>query len=400
MKKKIATPDYGKVASAIGKFKSRGITVLPPDVNESSFTFTPNAEKNSITYGLRGITRVSTDIINQIMANRPYTSFEDFMEKNHTNKLQTINLIKSGAFDSLEGSRIDLMRRYIDSVADKKQRLTLQNMPMLIEYNLLPQELEQQKKLFLFNKFLKKNKQDSYYLLNDAAVNFISVNTDPDIIIDGVKVLQKDWDNIYKKMMDPARNYLKERKDEMLEKLNNTLFNELWEKYATGNISKWEMESISFYYHEHELTDTTMRLDNYFELPEEPQVDRTFTTKSGQEITIYKTNLIAGTVIDKNKMKNSITLLTTDGVVNVKIYKNQFAMYDRQISEIGADGKKHVLEKSWLTRGNLLMIQGIRRGDSFVPKCYKDSIYPVISKINHINDDGSFDLQYERMEVN
>lgn len=392
--------NYGKVASAIGKFKSRGITVLPPDVNESSFTFTPNAEKNSITYGLRGITRVSTDIINQIMANRPYSSFEDFMEKNHTNKLQTINLIKSGAFDSLEGSRVDLMRRYIDSIADKKQRLTLQNMPMLIEYNLLPQELEPQKKLFLFNKFLKKNKQDSYYLLNDAAVNFVSKNADPDIIIDGVKVLQKEWDVIYKKKMEVARDYLKEHKDEMLKRLNDTLFNEEWEKYAIGNISKWEMESISFYYHEHELTDATMRLDNYFELPEEPQVERTFTAKNGQEITIYRTSIIAGTVIDKNKMKNSITLLTTDGVVNVKIYKNQFAMYDRQISEIGADGKKHVLEKSFFQRGTLLLVQGIRRGDSFIPKCYKDSIYPVISKINHVNDDGSFDLQYERMEVN
>lgn len=391
--------NYGKVASAIGKFKSRGIDVLPPNINESSFTFTPNAEKNSITYGLRGITRVSTDIINQIIANRPYSSFNDFMEKNHTNKLQTINLIKSGAFDSLEGDRTELMRQYIDSITDKKQRLTLQNMPGLIEYDCIPEEMVFYKKLFSFNKFLKKNKDGNDYTLNEAAINFIANNFSVDLIDGGDRISQKTWDNVYKKAMEPMRNFLKEHEDEMLNSLNQKLFDEQWEKYAVGNISKWEMEAISFYYHDHELLNHKMRLDNFFELPDEPQVDRQFTSKSGQEITIYKLSLIAGTVIDKNKLKNTITLLTPEGVVNVKIYKNQYSMFDRQLSEKGEDGKKHVLETSWFTKGTLLLIQGIRRNDTFVPRHYKGSIYPVISKINEVREDGSFDLQYERIEI-
>lgn len=399
VKKKIATPDYGKVASAIGKFKSRGIDVLPPDINESSFTFTPNAEKNSITYGLRGITRVSTEIINQIIANRPYASFDEFMEKNHTNKLQTINLIKSGAFDSLEGDRVELMRHYIDSIADKKQRLTLQNMPGLIEYDCIPEEMAYYKKLFSFNKFLKKNKNGNDYILNEAAINFIANNFDADYIVNGNSIPQKTWDNLYKKAMEPMRDYLKENKDALLKELNQKLFDEEWSKYATGNISKWEMESISFYYHDHELTNHSMRLDNFFELPDEPRIEKTFTTKGGQEITMYELSLIAGTVIDKNKLKNSISLLTPDGVVNVKIYKNQYSLFDRQISVKNPDGSKTVLEKSWFQKGTLLLIQGIKRGDSYVPKHYKSSVYPVISKINEVREDGSFDLQFERIEV-
>lgn len=398
-KKRIKNVDYGRIATAIGRFKDFGINVNPPDINKSTFTFTPDVEKNIITYGLRGITRVSTDIINQIIANRPYSSFNEFMEKNHTNKLQTINLIKSGAFDCLEPDRMALMRQYIDSIVDKKERLTLQNMPSLIEYGCIPEEMKFYKKLFSFNKFLKQNKEGTDYALNEAAINFIANNFSADLISGGDKISQKTWDNAYKKAMEPMRDYLKAHKDELLKELNQKLFDEQWEKYATGNISKWEMESISFYYHDHELLNHQMKLDNFFELPDEPQIDRQFTTKSGQEITMYKLSLIAGTVIDKNKLKNSITLLTPEGVVNVKIYKNQYSMFDRQLSVRGEDGKKHVIEKSYFTKGTLLLIQGIRRNETFVPKHYKDSIYPVISKINKVREDGSFDLQYERIEV-
>ena len=44
-------------------------------------------------------------------------------------------------------------------------------------------------------------------------------------------------------------------------------------------------------------------------------------------------------------------------------------------------------------------MQGIRRGDNFIPKKTRSSIYPVISKITEVRDDGSLALQLERMEV-
>ena len=36
-------------------------------------------------------------------------------------------------------------------------------------------------------------------------------------------------------------------------KVNNILFDDVWKKYAEGNVSKWEMDSVSFYSHKHEL---------------------------------------------------------------------------------------------------------------------------------------------------
>ncbi|MBO7421922.1 MAG: hypothetical protein J6T99_00860, partial [Oscillospiraceae bacterium] len=47
---------------------------------------------------------------------------------------------------------------------------------------------------------------------------------------------------------------------------------------------------------------------------------------------IYKISRIAGTVVDKNKDKGQVILLTPDGVVTVKVWKNQFAEMDKQIT--------------------------------------------------------------------
>ena len=76
-KKVKKTVDYGKISMAIGRFKNYGIEVLPPDINKSTYTFTPDETSNTINYGLRGITRISDDLIKEIINNRPYDSIQD-----------------------------------------------------------------------------------------------------------------------------------------------------------------------------------------------------------------------------------------------------------------------------------------------------------------------------------
>lgn len=397
-KKANKTVDYGKISSAIGRFKKYGVQVLPPDINFSKYTFTPDESKNTINYGLRGITRISNDLIRTIIFNRPYSSLDDFLARVKTNKTQAISLIKAGCFDEVEKiDRKEIMRNYLDSITEKKQRLTLQNMQALIDYEIIPDEMLFYAKLFSFNKFLKKKKLDSYYLLNEPAINFLDKHFSVDYITDGDKISQKVWDKLYDKSMNPMREYLKKNKEEMLAKLNNAYFQELWEKYALGTVSKWEMESLSFYYHDHEILSCKENYDNFFDLPEEPVVLNSWFTKSGMEIKTYQLYTIAGTVIKKDKGHNTISLLTKDGVVNVKIYKNQFAQYDKQVSSINEEGAKKILEKSWFTKGTLLIIQGFRRGQDFVPKKTKYSSFPIITKILNINEDGSLDLQYDRL---
>ena len=104
------------------------------------------------------------------------------------------------------------MENYLFSIADQKQRLTLQNMQMLISKELIPEDMAFYGKLFLFNKFLKTCKNGIFYTLIPAAIDFISNNFDADLIDNGEVILQKTWDNVYKKAMEPMREYLKNHK--------------------------------------------------------------------------------------------------------------------------------------------------------------------------------------------
>ena len=91
------------------------------------------------------------------MDGRPYTSVADLTSRVKINKAQVINLIKSGAFDSF-GDRVQIMRQYINSISDTKQRITLQNMKMLIDFGLIPDEYDMQRRVYNFNKYVKKLK--------------------------------------------------------------------------------------------------------------------------------------------------------------------------------------------------------------------------------------------------
>ena len=407
-KKTSKSANYGKIATAIGKMSHEGVAIVATDINQSKYTFSPDIDNNRIVYGLSGITKVGDEIVKQIMENRPYTNIEDFLSKVKINKPQMINLIKSGAFDGLYGGdRIKAMNMYIDLIADKKKRITLQNMKMLIDFDLIPNEYQFQCRVYAFNKYLKKLKFDNYYGIDNIALNFYSEYFDMDLLSSTenyvFKIKQTDWDKIYKKQMDIIRPFIQKNNQELLDAVNNRLRQDLWDKYCLGNISQWEMDSISCYIHDHELKklkNSLYGLSEYSKLPEEPIINYEFRSKdTGQKIPLFKIVRIAGTVLDKDKNKKTVTLLTNDSVVTVKIFGDAFTHYDRQISEKGADGVKHVKEKSWLARGNKIIITGIRREDNFIAKKYKNTPHHLVELITSIDDNGYIKTQTERMEA-
>lgn len=395
-KKKQKAINYGKIAAALGKAKASGIEVVAPNINKSSFTFLPNPANNTIIYGLSGIAKINEDIIKQIMNARPFTSLEDFMKRVPLTKPQMFSLIKSGAFDEL-GERCDIMKQYVNAVSDTKKRVTLQNMQMLLNFGLLPDEFDFERRIYNYNKYIKKFKDGVYYQLDNVAFNFWSLNLSMDDLVvsntseSGFKVPQVAWDKQYKKFMEKVGSWIKANAESLLTQLNDCIMKETWDKYCAGSYSKWEMDSVSFYSHPHELAGVDNSLCGFADfqkLPETPKIVRQIPTRDGKLIPLFDVVRICGTVLSRDKNKKTVTLLTTTGVVNVKIFGAIFAQYDRQISEIGADGKKHVIQKSMFSRGNKIAVCGIREESSFRAKKYKSTPYHLCEEIDRVGEDG------------
>lgn len=402
---KEASTNYGKIAKAVGKINNQGINFSLIDINKSEYMFEPDEENNRIIYGLKAVTGINGETIQKIVENRPYISLQDFLERTPLNKTAMISLIKAGAFDQFD-ERKNIMREYIWSMCEPKKRLTLQNFNALTEANLIPQEINFQKRVFVFNKALKANCkfEDYYSLKSDNYYKFYTKFFDIDLLEplgNKVGIKQKTWKKLYDEAMKPAKEYLKNHQIELLDKLNNSIFDSIWNKYAQGNYSSWEMDSLGMYYHKHELSGVDNKIyeiESFKSLPPSPEAETTFKRK-GAEIPIYKLHRIAGTVIAKDDMHSSISVLTVEsGVVTVKMNRDYYAMYNRRISEVQKDGTKKVIEQGWFSKGTLVVLQGIRRGDSFFLKNYKKSTYHQLYKITKIHTDGTVEMTNERVD--
>lgn len=404
-KKKQKTTDYGRIATAIGKMRMAGIEVAPPDINKSTFTFSVDQDEKTILYGMSGISGVGEDVVKEILTQRPYAGWQDFITKVKVKKPQMINLIKCGAFDEIEPNRVKLMKEYIASISDTKQRITLQNMAMLISFGLIPEEFDLVKRVYNFNKYLKRQKKVQQFQLDNISFTFYEKHFDMDLLTptdseSGFAIDSLKWDKIYQKYMDQIRPWVKQNSAELLEQVNERLMSDMWNKYCLGSLSKWEMDSISCYQHQHELENvdfSNYNISNFYDLNESPTIDRILPIK-GKEIPIFKIYRIAGTVLDRDKQKKTITLLTTEGVVIVKIFGEVFSYYDKQISEKGVDGHKHIIRKSDFSRGNKLIITGIRRDESFQGKKYKSTPYHLVDLIQEVREDGTLIINNRRDE--
>jgi DNA polymerase-3 subunit alpha len=211
-KKKIEkATDYSKIAKALGDIMGAGIKVSLVDINKSAYSFKPDAENNEILFGMKALSNVGGPVIEQIIAGRPYYSFKDFLNRCPLNKSAMISLIKGGAFDKLEKDwakelnvhpRYLIMTYYLSKVSEPKTKLTLQNFNGLIKAGLIPEELEFQKRVFNFNKYLKAEKKvGKYYVFDDVCLNFYSqfFNMENLEVINGLTcILQTKWEKIYK----------------------------------------------------------------------------------------------------------------------------------------------------------------------------------------------------------
>ena len=398
--------DYGALAKAIGGMEKGFIQA--PCINKSALGFKPNMETNSALYGLGAINGISNELANEIIKLRPFTSVEDFIERAVATKLvqpsKMYNLIKAGCFNEFEEDKVKVMVQFINYVVPDKTKLTTANIPKLIEYGIIPMEFSEAVMLYNFRKYVfdKKNiykminKTQGYYRIPKDAVSYFEnvLMTDCSETMDyddeGNLVLNsKEFDKVYKIKNANFEAWLKSQ--DALDRMNYCAKNEVWMKYCSGSMAKWEMDSISYYTDKHELDEMDLsqfyNVDKFNELPRTPETIMYTNPRNGREYKRNKLALIAGTVVDKNKTKSMITLNTQYGIVEVKLHRATFSHFDRKTPE----------EASWFTRGTKLIVVGFRREESFIPRIYPESAFTGnVMKIEQMPS-GRIDIKTERV---
>lgn len=447
---KKTTTDYGKIAKAIGDMQRRGIDIVLPDINKSDYEFTPDTENDRIIYGMRAISNINDDIATDIISNRPYTSFKDFHRRLTLKKREVtdssgkikkqslvpsgkvITLIKSGAFDNLIGkSRKQIMEDYINMIHPPKTKVNFQNFDKILEMDLVPDNLQIDVRIYKFYKFVtnKKNiieddpntKSKKWFNINYSdSVNSISELFFEEHFIYQLKEGEDyryeedgtlsifggtdscDFDKVAKEKYQGLQDWLSS--EDCVTKYNERMFEYYWHKYTDGsdNISKWEMDSVVFYYHEHELINVNKEkygIVNYFDLSDDPEPIG-FNEWNGVEYPKYEIVRLCGTVVDRDKTKHIVSLLTNEGVVPVKYQAGQFSHYDKQVSYLDDNGKKVTIEDGWFKRGSKILVCGYRKNGRFSVKKYRDSLYNHTTMfIQDIEKNGDLRIKSERSQV-
>ena len=115
-----------KVVRYLSECKEMGITVRPPDVNESDIHF--RASEDQIVFGLAAIKNVGEGAIQSVIECRneigPFKNIFQFCENvdlRFANKRVLESLIKAGVFDSLHPSRWSLME-VLDRAVERGQK--------------------------------------------------------------------------------------------------------------------------------------------------------------------------------------------------------------------------------------------------------------------------------------
>ncbi len=140
----------GKVSEYIYTCRQMGIEILPPDINKGEGSF--SVDNGNIRYGLAAIKSIGKPVIQAILTEREargeFKNMKDFIERlsgKEVNKRTIESFIKSGAFDSLGGTRKQFMVIYVQILDQVNQE---RKYPMTGQMSLFDMVDEDQKAEF------------------------------------------------------------------------------------------------------------------------------------------------------------------------------------------------------------------------------------------------------------
>lgn len=425
VKEKKVAPNYGKIAKAITDAQHAGVKIELPYINEAQEDFVPDIENNAILYSLKAVNVVNPELFDKIVANRPFTSISDFIAKVDPSTVQMIGLIKAGCFDKIYSNkgRRQIMTEYLQLLANKnvlkKDKITATQLRQAVELKMNLSDYKELIRLAKYKKYLDKKQvspeyKNSYLLNDEDCLRYFHIFVEKKLSIskgdyqyispNEIVVRTCAFKKFYDAEMKPLMDYL--NSEEGLEEFYNVqqaaFIRELDEKYCSSSIAAWEMETVNFYHEPHELSRVDRfkyGIKNFNELPEIP-VARV-ETKGDKTFTLYDISAVAGTVIKADNTRKIVTLITLDGVVDVKFYATNYIQFSKKISVIDkSTGKKTTIDDSWFKRGSKILVYGYRRENTFIAKNERESGFRrIVCKINDVFETGSLDMEFTRKKV-
>ena len=406
--KRHVAPNYGKIARAISDAQRAGVHIELPDINRAQEDFVPDVANNSILYSLRAINVVSDDLMAAIIANRPYTGIKQFFYSVRPTTIQMIGLIKAGCFDSLEKQprRVQLLQ-FLRQLADEKyplkDKLTIVQVKKAIELGWRPDWAENMVRMVKFQAYVTKNCLDlpnKRLVLSGKTYDFFKIffekqlnltKNEYSFLSDGtVAVKQAAFKRVYEKAISPLIDFFNtdEGRQEFQRLRQAEFIDDLMARKCQGAPERWEFETMCFYSERHELAAVNRGRYNigiFNQLPEKSD---------------NKTRPVAlvGVVADTNNTRHTVTLLTPDGIVDVKFFASAYTQYNQRISVVDPTTKKKtVVDESWLKRGNRLIIYGVRNENMFRIRRETSTGYArMIGFIENMGGDGSLDIRWSR----
>ncbi len=94
-----------KIRHYVASARRAKIRVLRPDVNRSEAAFTE--EGGAVRFGLGAVKGVGDAVLPKLLANRPYTSSRDLLDRGGVSKAVAETLVWAGALDSVEPDRFE-----------------------------------------------------------------------------------------------------------------------------------------------------------------------------------------------------------------------------------------------------------------------------------------------------
>ena len=327
------TSDNTKITQYLTQCKNLDVKVLNPDVNNSDLGF--KIHNSSILYGIGSLNNVGKPTVEQLIKNRPYTSFQDFLTKNVQNtaeedgkfdKSALISLVNGGCFDNLPmndnetdiPTRDFLLGKIFYNNTAMITKVSTSNIEEIFDNNLIDiSNFLKEKEIYDLHKVLLSKKNKLNLINDDGIIVKLKNNYTEEAFEQGESeiIITKKYKKQYEKHLEKLKDDFKINSAKYANQINKLrVVNEYINYKGNKDVADLEFESTSFYFQPSWLQQSIEKygVDEFNDIP----------NVNMEEVGWYKKKqlyTIVGTLTGKNKKHKEITLLTNSDIVIAKL---------------------------------------------------------------------------------